>query len=181
MKTTMTLTHWRKIDYRKSYLELVIYGMEESIAQLELRVKEIEWYDGGFSLDDVEPIVGLAFIAYQNYIISSIYDRFGEIQNRNEHYKVGSTLLLEKITEIELIIAIANYYKHRDDESELRNPTKRVLDDLDLNYTSSLPPKEQAILQGLGILSKSGSLKEITNKVLEWRELLWKDDTYNST
>ena len=177
--TIMTLTHWREIDYRRDSLEVLISGMEDSIARLQSRLKEHSWYDGGFFLEDVEPIVGLAFIAYQNYIISSIYDRFEQIQNRNDHYKTGSTLILDKRTEIELIIAIANYYKHRDDESELRNSTKSVLEDLNLNYTSSFPPEKRAILQGLRVLSESDNLQEITNKVLQWRELLWKNDTHN--
>jgi hypothetical protein len=172
----MELTHWRRLDSRKGILEMIVSGMQSSINQLHSQVSSAHWYDGGFFVEDVEPIMGLAYVAYQNYIISSIYDRFGNIADRNTHYKKGSKIIYDKRTEIELIIALANYYKHRDDEKHLHSGTKSVLNDLNLEYIEITEPENLPILKGTDILSPSWDLNVITKKVTDWRETIWESE-----
>lgn len=116
--------------------------------------------------------MGLGFIAYQQYINSSIYDRFGSLNNKKDIYKL-SKLLNGKRTEIELIIALANYFKHRDDEHTLHPGTEAVLYDLNLNHKSIFEPEDLPIILGTEMLSGNFDLNIITMIVINWRESLW--------
>jgi hypothetical protein len=168
----MKKTHYLRIDHRKKILELVISGLQNSIDELYSQISEVEWYDGGWFAEEVEPILGLSYIAYQNYINSSVYDKFGTVANKNEYYKKGDRNINGKRTEIELIIALANYYKHRDDDRDLHRGTDAVLIDLDLDY-KKIYPEELPIIEGTNILSDSWKLGDITTIVTDWRESLW--------
>ena len=113
--------HWKSFDYRITSLMLILEHLENAIDQLFYKLKENNWYDGLFLMEEREPIYGLAFIALQNYFNSSIYDRFETLDNRNVQYKTGNQILNTSVTEIELIIGLANYFKHRDDKRNLKN------------------------------------------------------------
>lgn len=172
----MEKTHYLRHDHRKEILEMVISGFEHSIKELRQRIDQIHWYDGGWFVEEAEPIFGLACIAYQNYINSSIYDRFGNLDSKLDLYKKGNNSINNKRTEIELIIALANYFKHRDDERPLHKGTETVLQDLELEYIDIIEPERLPILMGVDILSESWSLKDITNIVTAWRESLWTEN-----
>ena len=169
----MEKTHYLRLDHRKEILDMVIAGFDKSINELRERIDQIYWYDGGWFVEEVEPILGIAFIAYQNYINSSIYDRFGSLSTKLDLYKKGSKLIEEKRTEIELIVALANYYKHRDDEGPLHKGTEAVLADLKLEYIDIIEPERLPILRGFDILSESWNLNDVTKIVTDWREYLW--------
>lgn len=166
-------TDYLKLDHRKEILEMIISGFENSIKELRQRIDQIHWYDGGWFVEEVEPIFGLACIAYQNYINSSIYDKFGTLDNKLDLYKKWNNLINNKRSEIELIIALANYYKHRDDERPLHNGTDTVLQDLELKHRDIIEPERLPILKGVDLLSESWSLNDITKIVTGWRESLW--------
>ncbi|OEK05145.1 hypothetical protein BFP71_17170 [Roseivirga misakiensis] len=118
----------------------------------------------------------MAFIACQNYINSSIYDRYGSIDDKLILYKMGREIVNGGRTEIELIIAVANYYKHRDDKNPLHRGTREVLNDLKLNFSKTGYPENLPIIIGAGILSPSFNLDDFTKIVTDWRELLWLND-----
>jgi len=107
-------THWRSVDYRIESLSQTIQELETAVQELRKKEKEIHWYYGLWFLEEVEHIYGLAFIALQNYINSSIYDRFQNLTKQYLKYKIGKEFNNSGRTKIELIIALANYYKHRD-------------------------------------------------------------------
>lgn len=165
--------HWRRSDYRIQSLTLTIEGLEKSILELENKLKEIEWYDGIWFLEEIEPIIGLSFIALQNYINSSIYDRFETLQNQYKKYKLGKLVNDTKRTEIELIIGIANYFKHRDDENDLRKGTSTVLLDCNLKINKDTDVSESPIIKGLELLTEKWSLSDLITIVDNWRENLW--------
>lgn len=169
----MEKTHYLRLDHRKEILEIVISGFQKSINELRNRIDQIDWYDGGWFVEEVEPILGLSYIAYQNYINSSIYERYGNLDNKPEYYKKGSKSIYGKRTEIELIIAIANYYKHRDDERPLHKSTDAVLKDLNLEYLKVKEPEKLPIIKGTDILSDSKNLSDLTKIVTDWREFIW--------
>lgn len=169
----MEKIHYLRHDYRKEILELIVSGFQVSINELHKRIDQIEWYDGGWFVEEIEPILGLTYIACQNYINSSIYDKFENIDNKWALYKNGSKLINGKRTEIELIIAVANYYKHRDDSGTLHKGTNTVLKDLELEYINIIEPEKLPIIKGVDLLSDSLNLKDITKKVTDWRESLW--------
>ncbi|GEQ87463.1 hypothetical protein ULMS_29710 [Patiriisocius marinistellae] len=165
--------HWKRCDYRIESLRLTIEGLEKSIVELEKKLKEIEWYDGIWFLEEVEPIIGLSFIALQNYINSSIYDRFETLNNQYEKYKIGKLVNDAKRTEIELIIGIANYFKHRDDENDLRKGTSSILLDCGLKINKEIDITESPIIKGLELLTEKWDLSDLIIIIDKWRENLW--------
>ena len=179
----MTKTHWNRNDYRLESLTLTINGLEKSKTELEKKLKEIDWYDGLWFLEEVEPIIGLSFIAFQNYINSSIYDRFETLEMQNEKYKLGDLIEETGRTDIELIIGIANYFKHRDDHKELHKGTRNILTDFNLHFTKESDITNSAIIKGLEYFSEKWELINVIKIVRDWREKLWKEEaeTNNKT
>jgi len=160
-------THIWRLDYRKESIIQIIAGLKAAITKLEERIDERDWYDTSFFLEDTEPIVGLAFIAFQNYIYGSIKDRFKSIETAKLARLTSPILKRYNRTEIELIIVLANYCKHTD--GELTKATKGILREFKFDGGIDSTP----IFDGLELLSAAWDLDEILLKVLSWREALW--------
>ncbi len=128
----MTPIDYKRMDARIEVLRLAITGLENSISVLQTKFNENDWYDGFWLLEESEPIYGLAFIAIQNYINSSIYDKFESLENQYMIYKRDDKIENSGRTKIELIVSIANYFKHRDHPSDLKGNTAKILTDLNL-------------------------------------------------
>ncbi len=171
----MTKTHWNRNDFRLDSLTLTIDGLEKSIIELEKKLKEIEWYDGLWFLEEVEPIIGLSFIAFQNYINSSIYDRFETLEKQQEKYKLGNLIKETGRTDIELIIGIANYFKHRDSHKDLHKGTRNILTDFHLPFDKKTDIPNSVIIKGLEYFSEKWELTIVIKTVMDWREKLWKE------
>lgn len=169
----MTKTHWRSFDYRIESLHLIVAGLENSLQVLKKRLDEIDWYDGLWLLEESEPICGLAFIAVQNYINSSIYDRYENQDKQYKLYKIGDKVKSTNRTHIELIVAIANYYKHRDNPDDLRKDTANILNDFNLQFDKKIDITESPIFRGLDIFSENWNLIDVVKVAEIWREKLW--------
>jgi len=165
------LTHYLRNDFRSKSLYMIIDGLQKSISELEKNINEIHWYDGDWFREESEPIYGLAFIAFQNYIIGSIADIEGTTKTKHEYYKKDNVVNGFINTKIELIITLANYAKHRDER--LFDGTTTILDAFNLNYKDVIYLEEAAIFQGLGILDKDCNLFKVNEYVVNWRESLW--------
>ena len=172
-RNLMTKTHWKRHDFRVESLTLTITGLEKSILELNKKHKEVDWYDGLWLLEESEPIIGLAFIALQNYINSSIYDRFETLDKQYEKYKSGTLIESFNRTDIELIVGIANYFKHRDDHKDLRPNTANILSDCDLQFDKEVDITNSPIFKGLEYYTKTWNLTELMKYVTDWREKLW--------
>lgn len=164
-------THLRIIDFRASSLNQTISGLDNSINFLIKKQKDYDWYDGLWFLEDSEPIYGLAFIAFQNYINGCIKDLFENLNTKTELYKLNPKFETFEKSKIELIIGLANYIKHKD-ESKLHSGTQQILDCFDLKNTNEIT--ESAIFGGLDLLSKDWNLFEILKIIESWREELFK-------
>ena len=167
-------------DSRIISLELVINGLEESINNLLQKEKELDWYDGLWFLEESEPILGLAFIAFQNYINSSIFDKEQELNNQFEKYKIQGVFFNTNRSKIELIIALANYYKHRDSPKSLFGETVNILKDFNLKFDKDIDIVESPIFKGFDILSKNNNLEDVISIVINWRKELWKEEYPNN-
>jgi hypothetical protein len=142
------------------------------------------WYDGLHFWQDAEEVFGLTLIAFQNYINSSIYERKAggkPLDSTIDFYEIGQKINNSSITNIQLIVTLSNYYKHRDDLRPLQKHTTKVLDKLDLAYNIETsdghkfdPPDDSPITLGVEMLSKDYNLLEILSKVTSWREEIWK-------
>ncbi|MCO5946620.1 hypothetical protein [Mucilaginibacter flavidus] len=164
-------THWRRNDFRLKSLFMIVDGLQKSIKELEKNLTEIHWYDADWLMQETEPIYGLAFIAFQNYIIGSIADIDGTSQNKHAFFKKDRAIDGYAFTTIELITTLANYAKHKDEK--LLQGTTTILDGFKLNYKDVIYLDEAAIFQGLDILDKDWDLFKIQDYVTVWRESLW--------
>jgi len=170
------LTHWRRVDYRVASLNMTIQGLNNSIEILKGNIKELHWYDGDWFLEESEPVYGLAFIAFQNYIYGSVKDVVGQTNERVNFYQLGPNVEGYSKSKVELIIGLANYAKHKDDGIPHKG-TKEILECFNLDYQDISYPDKSAIFQGLTILNKDWDLFAIKELVTNWRELIWTCNT----
>jgi len=168
----MEKTHWRSHDSRIESFRLTIYGLEKSILELRTKAEELEWYDGLWFLEESEPLYGMSFIAAQNYINSSIYDRY-ELKEHYLKYRIGDQIEDTGRTRIELIISIANYFKHRDHPKAIYDDTKNVLIDFNLQFGKDIDINDSPIFKAMEIFSKKWEMVELINVCKDWREKIW--------
>jgi hypothetical protein len=169
----MVKKDWRSPDYRIESLHLIVSGLENSLQVLKKKLDEISWYDGLWLLEESEPICGLAFIAVQNYINSSIYDRFENLDKQHKLYKIGNKIKGTNRTHIELIVAIANYFKHRDHPEDLRKDTANILNDFNFQFDKKIDITDSPIFKGLDLFSENWDLIDVVKVAEIWREKLW--------
>lgn len=172
----ITNVDYKRYDFRLESLTLTINSLEKSILELSEKINEIDWYDGLWFLEEAEPIIGLTFIALQNYINSSIYDRFETLDKQYEKYKFGKFIEISNRTDVELIVGIANYFKHRDDHKELRDSTANILRDCNLKFDKETDITNSPIFKGLEYYTETWNLTELIKVVTDWREKLWIDE-----
>lgn len=175
-----TQIHYLRYDSHRSVgLDLIINGLYETVETLYDQVLEGEYYDGVWFSEESEPIIGLAFIAFQNYINGSIYDYskgydiHGKEKNREAYYKIEENRINDKRSKIELIIGLANYSKHKD-EKNLHRGTENILKDFGLIQEGIT--NDYLILEGLNLLNEESDLIEVKEFVKDWREYLWSRD-----
>jgi len=168
----ITNIDYLRIDYRAVSLNMTIKGLSETIAVLEAQVNEIDWHDGIWYMEESEPIYGLAFIAFQNYINGSINDFANNLKARESYYKLEQNCKVGNRSKIELIIGLANYAKHKD-EGHLHKGTKDILDHFNLNYDDKTYLDNSPIFQGLTLLNEHWDLFKIKEIVTDWREYVW--------
>lgn len=162
-------THYLRIDHRAASLNMTIKGLTETIAILKNQINEIHWYDGDWFMEESEPIYGLAFIAFQNYINGSIKDFDDSITDNEKHkyYNLKHNPNSNTKSKIELIIGLANYIKHKE-IGTLRRGTIETLEYFKLNYENVTYLDNSPIFQGLTILNEEWDLFKIKDYVREW-------------
>jgi len=168
----ITNIHYLRIDHRAVSLDITIKGLTETITFLKNQIDEIDWYDGYWFMEESEPIYGLAFIAFQNYINGSIKDIADSLKEKETYYKLEQYLKEGNRSRIELIIGLANYAKHKD-EGTPHKGTKDILDHFNLNYEDVTYLDKSPIFQGLTLLNEDWDLLQVKTFVTDWRELLW--------
>lgn len=168
-------THWRIHDYRYESLKHILSGLNNTIDSLKLRVAEKGWYDGYWLLEESEPIFGIAFIAFQNYINGSIKDLVGDTGNKTDYYKIGDSFINTSYTRVELIVTLANYSKHKEDGIP-HKATMAVLDAFELDYKidqDAASIQDHIIFKTLDLFDKDWDLLKIMNMVTDWRKDLF--------
>jgi hypothetical protein len=151
---------------------MTIQGLHNSIEGLKQKIEEIPWYDVDWLLQESEPIYGLAFIAFQNYINGSIKDLGNNTNTKENLYKLEQNAEGFSKSKIELIIGLANYAKHKD-EGIPHKGTKEILECFKLDFHDITYLDKSAIFQGLTILNNEWDLFEIKAIVINWREKIW--------
>ncbi|HJR99466.1 MAG TPA: hypothetical protein VJ780_00920 [Flavobacterium sp.] len=173
-----------RIDTRIKVINSIILPFQNQLNNIYKICKDDNFiYWDSVYADDTEHIVGTVFIVLQNYINSSITDLFPDSPKLFDKYSLDKKIINSKTTRVELIIALANYYKHRDLPTDLHLPTVKILDDLNLDFkeyynisnnkffhkTGSTSP----VFNGFSLLSEDWNFNDLIKIVGEWRESLW--------
>lgn len=164
---------WQHHDYRFESLKAIVEGMQFAISKFRIKNKEVDWYDSSWLLEDSEFIFGLSFVALQNYINSSIFDFDGDLTGKHRLYKIGGLLDGGQRSKIELIIALANYFKHRDDDRPLHPGTAKILDECGIKGLDFISIEDSPVFQGLNKLTNDWDLTSLTVLVQFWRESMF--------
>ncbi len=186
--------HWLEAYDRTGGLELLFIGFNNALKFYRNRMDEEGWYDVGFYWEDTDLIYGVMFVSLQNYINQCCYDfldanLFG-CKEKYEYYLKNSTFIDgSNVTQIQLIIDLANHFKHRDDppsstpskvkaqkkESE-ENRRRNRFTQIGLNY----PMKEtyerfedRLLIEGLEKLNKNMEISGLFQIAKDWRRDLW--------
>lgn len=179
------MTHYLRNDTRIGIIKNIINPFEKQLDDIKEICKKDDFnYWDSIYADDTEHLVGTVFIVLQNYINSSISDLYPELSKL--HLKYSSDKVVNedsKTTRIELIIVLANYYKHRDLPTELHKYTTNPLEDLKIDYKEIYNLEnnkyfykmgsDSPIFNGLSLLSEGWELNDLIEIVSEWRENLW--------
>lgn len=174
---------YSRIDTRLNILKKIISPFQNHLNEIYIINKKSDFihWDSVYA-DDTEHFVGTAFIAFQNYINSSIHDLYPELKKTHTKYSFDKKLNNSNTTRIELIIAIANFYKHRDSPDDLQKNTIKPLEDLDISFKQIFTNdntffhkigSDSPVFSGFALLSEFWNLNDLIKIVSEWRENLW--------
>jgi hypothetical protein len=113
--------HLREFDFRIDPLHDIISAVDSGLAAVRERLNEKE-ADGFTALENAEPLLGLGFVAAQTYALGTWADlnvvrRNGGKQpvTKMDCYACDPFTLKGGPTRIQVINAIANYFKHHDE------------------------------------------------------------------
>jgi hypothetical protein len=118
-----------EVDWRIGPLEHVVVGIDAGLAAIEAQIADSEWYDGLHACEDTEPLLGLGFVAFQTYALGTVEDLIRIRASRGKSkvtkkggfkhdcYSCDPIAVKGGVTRIQLISAIANYFKHHDEWS----------------------------------------------------------------
>jgi hypothetical protein len=128
------------IDWRSGPLRDALAGLDAGLKRIEDRPSEQPWFDGLWACEYSEPLLGVAFVAAQTYLVGTVSD-VNSIRarradglpeqcrrlNKRECYACDSACGATGVTRVQLINAAANYFKHHEDENGLGKETKATL------------------------------------------------------
>lgn len=180
MTTKQKKTHFLKNlgDFRIQGLEEMFKGFNNALNTFEQKFNDNQWYCGDSFRNETELICGMVLVSLQNYINGWCSDfRKGQLYGYGknyEYYSRNAIMISDDISQIKLIIELANYFKHKDDKRDLNGQTKECLMKLDLlQYRSSYENgfMEDLIYEGLSLLCPGESnIHQLLPIVKEWRD-----------
>ena len=115
------------VDFRYNWLATILEGLAGSFGEIRRLSEEHDWFDGLWQLEYAEPIVGMAFVATQAYLIGVVADisrakgKLGkQLQQFVNDEKIGfysddPLPIGSNQSRVLIIHAAANYYKHHDE------------------------------------------------------------------
>src|SRR5690554_4984317 len=129
------MTHYLRHDTRIRVIKNLIIPFSKQLNEIGEICKKEKFKYWDIYEDDTEHLIGTVFIILQNYINSSISDLYPKLSKLHLKYPLDKKInKSSKTTRIELIIALANYYKHRDLPIELHKYTIQPLENLKLDF-----------------------------------------------
>ena len=167
-----------EFDWRIDPLYAVIVGIDAGLTAISRRIDEEEGFDGLTGREHAEPLLGLGFVAAQVYAHGTWTDlnriRSGSGRpklSKSDCHKCDLIKIKGKATRIEVINAIANYFKHHDEWSGWpTNETTKTLSSVGITQLTEAPCIEATKL----FCGNSWEFVVVHAVVKEWREHLLK-------
>lgn len=166
-------THYMSM-FRKNYLNRVLDKLQELIDEHVEMFDNEEWYDGIFLNEDCEETLGMVFVACQTFIVGTIADSLcrdsaSELKNEDKVKAMKNAPQFKNAgTKIELINAVANYYKHKD-EGKPHERTRKILD------SYGLLSAEFPINEAFDILTENHKVQTLAEYLYDWGSHLYNE------
>ncbi len=147
----MQIHPFHEFDWHISSTRRILITLAEVLTDIDLELDAAqEQHQIDDALDMAENVLGLAFVAAQAYITGTIgmWTRMPQLaQSVNKHDSVksfGEPLSGSPVTDIQLVDAAANYYKHHDEWHDYAKPgphtrTVRILQEAGIDITDPYP------------------------------------------
>ncbi len=174
--------HVSEIDWRIEPLHDVIVGIDAGLAAIGERLANEDGFDGLSAREHAEPLFGLGFVAAQTYAVGTVSDlnsvrmsRGKSKKGKLECYECDSIRVKGCVTRIELINAVANYFKHHDQwtrwptGSDQGAPDTRTLRTVGITAQTEFPSIDAVDL----LCGTSWELIVLHQIVKEWRAHLF--------
>jgi len=164
-------------DERFIGLEVMFKAFNKALKVFVNKGEKYSGYYADFYFDETELIYGVILLSLQNYINKSCADFLDvKLLNCNKAYQLytkGSKVVIGKVTQVQLIIALANYFKHKDGNDKLHEHTIECLKKVDLlKFSEKLDSdrEDTLITEGLSLLIKDlRDVSYLLQIVKEWR------------
>ncbi len=164
--------HYKEADYRSMPLRVLCTSTENAIKELVALTKEPLLMDGLTAREYAEYLYGAVFVACQAYAIGVVSD-VNDIRESAGKAKLKKLSLYKQspvgngqTSRIELINALANYFKHNEEWDKWpKNETTKALKYYGVNENTEFPLKF-----GAEILTGNDSELRLVCEILEdWR------------
>ena len=162
-----------EIDWRIEPLHDVIVGIEAGLKAIQERMDEEKGFDGLCAQEHADTLLGLGFVAAQTYVLGAWTD-LNRVRNRDgqsaltkhQCYASDPITVSAAVTRIQLVNAVANYFKHHDEWSDWpANETTQILGRVGITKTADFPCVEATRL----LCGESWKMIVLHQIVREWR------------
>jgi hypothetical protein len=131
-------THYLETDYRSEWVKEILISLDHGFINIQKKYDENEWFDAYWAQEQVESIYGIAYVTAQTYITGTISDMskisaLEATKERKAEWMATAESVVNGISAINLMNAMANYFKHNEewDEGKLVRNNKNTIEILD--------------------------------------------------
>lgn len=168
---------WFEFDERIIGLEAMFEGFSTALKVFVEKGDKYSGYYADFYFEETELIYGVVLLSLQNYINKSCVDFLEvallKIDRASQLYNKGSKIVFDDVTQIQLIIALANYFKHSDENNKLHKQTEdcfRKVNILRFSRKGDERYEDTLIIEGLLLLIKDiRDVSDLLQIVKDWR------------
>ncbi len=172
-------THYREADYRADWIGDLFSSLNHGFTTIQEKLNNIDYFDGSFAQEQAEAIFGIAFVTAQTYIAGTVSDmleinRKGNL-SKTDMLAIGSPIIVNNITKVQLINTIANYYKHHEEWNgwEVVGNNKRTIESLNkCGISEQMPYPCYEAAQIIWPTEVLCELNHLLTILVDWRKIL---------
>lgn len=171
------------MDWRIGPLREILRAIDAWLERVNDRLAGADTFRVDIELDNAEALMGTAFIVTQTYLEGTVGDIARELasqqgrgkqstaQMRRECYRYDACLAPSGIPRVQLIDAVANYFKHHESVRGLDEPVRVTLKQAGIGRATEYPCVAAARL----LLGDSPTVSPLAGIVYGWRKRLVAD------